>query len=196
MSETFLRPKVSSTKVTDWVAPAFDDFEANTAITTITASSLTFSNSSHRRKYLPSTLESNRLSARKRGRLSLEQTHGLETSRERLSDNEPWVDKYKPETQHELAVHKKKIEEVETWLKAQVLEVKPKQDFGCREEKNQGVVLSDQAFCQKLHTQPQLMSARTLTWVHAYEANIFLMEPYLQLLQSNFFFEDLFIYYV
>uniref|UniRef100_A0A8C6ICP8 Cell cycle checkpoint protein RAD17 n=1 Tax=Mus spicilegus TaxID=10103 RepID=A0A8C6ICP8_MUSSI len=127
MSETFLRPKVSSTKVTDWVAPAFDDFEANTAITTITASSLTFSNSSHRRKYLPSTLESNRLSARKRGRLSLEQTHGLETSREHLSNNEPWVDKYKPETQHELAVHKKKIEEVETWLKAQVLEVKPKQ---------------------------------------------------------------------
>ncbi|XP_021063826.1 cell cycle checkpoint protein RAD17 [Mus pahari] len=126
MSETFLRPKVSSTKVTDWVAPAFDDFAATTAVTTITASSLSLSNSSHRRKYLSSTLESNRLSARKRGRLSLEQTHGLETSKEHLSDNEPWVDKYKPETQHELAVHKKKIEEVETWLKAQVLEVKPK----------------------------------------------------------------------
>lgn len=127
MSETFLRPKVSSTKVTDWVAPAFDDFSSNTAITTITASSLSLNNSSHRRKYLPSTLESNRLSARKRGRLTLEQTYGLETSKEHLSDNEPWVDKYKPETQHELAVHKKKIEEVETWLKAQVLEVKPKQ---------------------------------------------------------------------
>ncbi|XP_028638895.1 cell cycle checkpoint protein RAD17 [Grammomys surdaster] len=127
MSETFLRPKVSSTKVSNWVDPAFDDFSANTAITTITASSLSLNNSSHRRKYLPSTLESNRLSTRKRGRLSLEQTYGLETSKEHLSDNEPWVDKYKPETQHELAVHKKKIEEVETWLKAQVLEVKPKQ---------------------------------------------------------------------
>lgn len=127
MSETFLRPKVSSTKVTDWVAPAFDDFSSNTAVTTITASSLSLNNSSHRRKYLHSTLESNRLSARKRGRPSLEQTYGLETSKEHLSDNEPWVDKYKPETQHELAVHKKKIEEVETWLKAQVLEAKPKQ---------------------------------------------------------------------
>ncbi|XP_031216329.1 cell cycle checkpoint protein RAD17 [Mastomys coucha] len=127
MSETFLRPKVSSTKVTDWVDPAFDDFSASTAITTITASSLSLNNSSHRRKHLSSTLESNRLPARKRGRLSLEQTYGLETSREHVSDNEPWVDKYKPETQHELAVHKKKIEEVETWLKAQVLEVKPKQ---------------------------------------------------------------------
>lgn len=126
MSETFLRPKVSSTKVTDWVDPAFDDFSANTAVTTITVSSLSLNNSSHRRKYLPSTLESNRLSARKRGRLPLEQTNGLETSEEYLSDDEPWVDKYKPETQHELAVHKKKIEEVETWLKTQVLEVKPK----------------------------------------------------------------------
>ncbi|XP_036062895.1 cell cycle checkpoint protein RAD17 [Onychomys torridus] len=128
MSETFLRPKVSSTKVTDWVAPSFDDFPATTAINPITASSLALSNSSHRRKSLSSTLESNRLPARKRGKLSpLEQTYSVETSKEYLSDNEPWVDKYKPETQHELAVHKKKIEEVETWLKAEVLEMKPKQ---------------------------------------------------------------------
>lgn len=128
MSETFLRPKVSSTKVTDWVDPSFDDFSATTAITTITASSLALNNSSHRRKSLSSTLESNRLPARKRGTLSpLEQTYGVETSKEYLSDNEPWVDKYKPETQHELAVHKKKIEEVETWLKAEVIEMKPKQ---------------------------------------------------------------------
>ncbi|XP_034379177.1 cell cycle checkpoint protein RAD17 [Arvicanthis niloticus] len=127
MSETFLRPKVSSAKVSHWVDPAFDDFSSNTAVTTVSASSLSLNNSSHRRKYLPSTVESNRLSTRKRGRLSLEQTYGLETSKEHLSDNEPWVDKYKPETQHELAVHKKKIEEVETWLKAQVLEVKQKQ---------------------------------------------------------------------
>ncbi|XP_021482341.1 cell cycle checkpoint protein RAD17 isoform X1 [Meriones unguiculatus] len=127
MSETFLRPKVSSTKVTDWVDPSFDDFSASTAITTITASSLGLNHFSHRRKNLPSTVESNRLPSRKRGKLCLEQTCGLETSKEHLSENEPWVDKYKPETQHELAVHKKKIEEVETWLKVQVLEVKPKQ---------------------------------------------------------------------
>ncbi|KAL1783113.1 cell cycle checkpoint protein RAD17 isoform X1 [Sigmodon hispidus] len=127
MSETFLRPKVSSTKVTDWVDPSFDDFSATTAITTITASSLGLNNSSHRRRHLPSTLDSSRLQARKRGKLSLEETYGVETSKEYLSDNEPWVDKHKPESQHELAVHKKKIEEVETWLKAEVLEMKPKQ---------------------------------------------------------------------
>ncbi|XP_051028429.1 cell cycle checkpoint protein RAD17 [Acomys russatus] len=127
MSETFLRPKVSSTKVADWVAPSFDDLTATTAVTTITASSLALNNSSHRRGNLPSTLESNRVPTRRKGKLCLEQTYGLETSKEHLSDEEPWVDKYQPETQHELAVHKKKIEEVETWLKAHVLEVKPQQ---------------------------------------------------------------------
>ncbi|XP_011814754.1 PREDICTED: cell cycle checkpoint protein RAD17 [Colobus angolensis palliatus] len=128
MSKTFLRPKVSSTKVTDWVDPSFDDFLECRGISTITATSLGVNNSSHRRKNGPSTLESSKFPARKRGNLSsLEQIYGLENSKESLSENEPWVDKYKPETQHELAVHKKKIEEVETWLKAQVLERQPKQ---------------------------------------------------------------------
>ncbi|XP_037594081.1 cell cycle checkpoint protein RAD17 isoform X2 [Cebus imitator] len=128
MSKTFIRPKVSSTKVTDWVDPSFDDLLECRDISTITTTSLGVNNSSHRRKNGPSTLESSIFPARKRGNLSsLEQIYGLENSKEYLSENEPWVDKYKPETQHELAVHKKKIEEVETWLKAQVLERQPKQ---------------------------------------------------------------------
>ncbi|XP_064128942.1 cell cycle checkpoint protein RAD17 isoform X4 [Loxodonta africana] len=129
MSKTFLRAKLSSTKVVDWVDPSFDEFPENRSIsTTLTASSLCVNNSSHRRKNVPSTLENSRFPARKRGKLSsLEQICGLENSKKYLPENEPWVDKYKPETQHELAVHKKKIEEVETWLKAQVLERQPKQ---------------------------------------------------------------------
>ncbi|XP_062941447.1 cell cycle checkpoint protein RAD17 isoform X3 [Cynocephalus volans] len=128
MSKSFLRPKVSSTKVIDWVDPSFDDFSESTGISTITATSLGVNNSTHGRKNVPSTLESSRFPARKRGKLSsLEQICGLENSKEYLSENEPWVDKYKPETQHDLAVHKKKIEEVETWIKAQVLERQPKQ---------------------------------------------------------------------
>lgn len=127
MSKTFLRQKLSSTKVTDWVDPSFDDFSENRSISN-TATSLSVNNSSHRRKNVPSTLESSRFPTRKRGTLSSsEQIHGLENSKESLSENEPWVDKYKPETQHELAVHKKKIEEVETWLKAEVLERQSKQ---------------------------------------------------------------------
>ncbi|XP_026354619.2 cell cycle checkpoint protein RAD17 isoform X2 [Ursus arctos] len=127
MSKTSLRPKVSSTKVTDWVDPSFDDFSENTGIS-VTATSLGVNNSSHRRKNVPSRLESSRFPARKREKpSSLEKIYGLENSKEYLSENEPWVDKYKPETQHELAVHKKKIEEVETWLKAKILERQPKQ---------------------------------------------------------------------
>ncbi|XP_019486704.1 PREDICTED: cell cycle checkpoint protein RAD17 [Hipposideros armiger] len=128
MSKTFLRQKLSSTKVTDWVDPSFDDFSENTSISTITTTSLGVNHSSHRRKNVSSTLESSRFPTKKRGKLSSsEQIYGLENSKEYLSENEPWVDKYKPETQHELAVHKKKIEEVETWLKAEVLERQPKQ---------------------------------------------------------------------
>lgn len=93
-------------QVTDWVDPSFDGFSATTAVTTITASSLGLNNSSHRRKKSPSTFDSNRLPTRKRGKLfSLEQTYGVETSKEYLSDTEPWVDKYKPETQVCIGYH-------------------------------------------------------------------------------------------
>ncbi|XP_036886955.1 cell cycle checkpoint protein RAD17 isoform X1 [Sturnira hondurensis] len=128
MSKTFRKQKVSSTKVTDWVDPSFDDFSENTGLSAVTATSLSVNNSSHRRKNVPSTLESSTFPSRKRGTLSSsEQIHALENSKNYLSENEPWVDKYKPETQHELAVHRKKIEEVETWLKAEVLERQTKQ---------------------------------------------------------------------
>ncbi|XP_064293756.1 cell cycle checkpoint protein RAD17 isoform X2 [Phalacrocorax carbo] len=43
------------------------------------------------------------------------------------SQNEPWVDRYKPETQNDLAVQKKKIEEVETWLKMHIFQRQPEQ---------------------------------------------------------------------
>ncbi|KAB5528278.1 hypothetical protein PHYPO_G00138440 [Pangasianodon hypophthalmus] len=33
------------------------------------------------------------------------------------NQDEPWVDVHAPQTQAELAVHKKKVEEVESWLR-------------------------------------------------------------------------------
>ncbi|XP_063035956.1 cell cycle checkpoint protein RAD17 [Melospiza melodia melodia] len=39
----------------------------------------------------------------------------------------PWVERYRPESQNDLAVQKKKIEEVETWLKAHIFQRQPKQ---------------------------------------------------------------------
>ena len=88
---------ISFFQVTDWVDPSFDDFSESTCIS-ITATSLGVNNSSHRRKNVPSRLESSRFPARKREKPS-EHVYGLENSKEYLSENEPWVDKYKPETQ-------------------------------------------------------------------------------------------------
>lgn len=91
---------ISFFQVTDWVDPSFDDFSENTGISTITATSFGLNNSSHRKKNVPSTLESSKFPARKRGKLSSsERIYGLENSKEYLPENEPWVDKYKPETQ-------------------------------------------------------------------------------------------------
>ncbi|XP_055968478.1 cell cycle checkpoint protein RAD17 [Sorex fumeus] len=122
MSETSLRPKLSSTKVTDWVDPSFDDFSVNASLSTIITTSVGVNNSNRRRKNFPSTLRNGRCPPGKRGKLSSSEQTFLENSKECLPDNEPWVDKYRPETQHELAVHKKKIEEVENWLKTEILE--------------------------------------------------------------------------
>lgn len=91
---------ISFFQVTDWVDPSFDDFSETTNISTINATSLSVNNSSLRRKKVPSTLESRRSPTRKRGNLSSsKQIYSLENSKEYVSENEPWVDKYKPETQ-------------------------------------------------------------------------------------------------
>ncbi|NWZ92823.1 RAD17 protein, partial [Nesospiza acunhae] len=39
----------------------------------------------------------------------------------------PWVERYRPESQNDLAVQKKKIEEVETWLRTHIFQRQPKQ---------------------------------------------------------------------
>uniref|UniRef100_A0A7N4PFN9 RAD17 checkpoint clamp loader component n=1 Tax=Sarcophilus harrisii TaxID=9305 RepID=A0A7N4PFN9_SARHA len=128
MSKTSLRRKVASTKITNWVEPSFDDFVGNTDISSaLTTASLGVNNFHQRRKDFSSTLENNKLLPKKKGKSSSSKQSSVEANlNENLTENEPWVDKYKPETQNELAVHKKKIEELETWLKAHVFEKEPK----------------------------------------------------------------------
>ncbi|XP_027720041.1 cell cycle checkpoint protein RAD17 isoform X2 [Vombatus ursinus] len=128
MSKTSLRRKVASTKITNWVEPSFDDFVGNTDISSaLTTASLGVNNFHQRRKDLSSTLESSKFLTRKKGKSSSSKQNSVEANlSENLSESEPWVDKYKPETQNELAVHKKKVEELETWLKAHVFEKQPK----------------------------------------------------------------------
>ncbi|XP_074063996.1 cell cycle checkpoint protein RAD17 isoform X2 [Macrotis lagotis] len=128
MSKTSLRRKVAPTKITNWVEPSFDDFVGKTDISSaLTTASLGVNNLNQRRKDLSSTLESSKFLARKKRKSSSSKQSNDEAKLScNLCENEPWVEKYKPETQNELAVHKKKVEELETWLKVHVFEKQPK----------------------------------------------------------------------
>ncbi|KAL8203699.1 UNVERIFIED_CONTAM: hypothetical protein K2H54_059956 [Gekko kuhli] len=127
MSKKTSKRKVASAKVIDWVEPSFTDFCKNTSSSSSTLHKKTPTETNHhqKRKEHFSLLESGK-SGRKKGKPSSrdERDH---ISRQNSKEIEPWVDKYKPKTQIELAVHKKKIEEVEVWLKAQVFQRQTKQ---------------------------------------------------------------------
>nr|XP_033782959.1 cell cycle checkpoint protein RAD17 isoform X3 [Geotrypetes seraphini] len=124
MSTTSYRSKIASAKLTDWVEPSFEDLCG-------------ISNSSFAPQTKPSGLV-RRQQKNKEHPLFINSSHSefqktkrsKYFSREKSSsqiENDPWVVKYKPETQTELAVHKKKIEEVEVWLKAHAVQRQPKQ---------------------------------------------------------------------
>ncbi|XP_050802080.1 cell cycle checkpoint protein RAD17 isoform X3 [Gopherus flavomarginatus] len=132
MSKNSSRTKIVPTKVTDWVAPSFDDFFGNTNIfpSTLLVKSSGEANRHQKRKDHSSVPESSKkkVLARIKGKSSsIDHICDHSKQNQSQSQNEPWVDKYKPGTQNELAVHKKKIEEVESWLKAQIFQRQPKQ---------------------------------------------------------------------
>ncbi|XP_030367353.1 cell cycle checkpoint protein RAD17 isoform X2 [Strigops habroptila] len=122
-------------EVTDWLAYSFDDFLGNTSISpsTIPVKPLEGNsgrNQQQQQKDVSSVTESRRSKVlpRKRAKLSsVDLPRNKSRQNWSQSEDEPWVDKYKPETQNDLAVQKKKIEEVESWLKMHILQRQPKQ---------------------------------------------------------------------
>ncbi|XP_030367354.1 cell cycle checkpoint protein RAD17 isoform X3 [Strigops habroptila] len=122
-------------QVTDWLAYSFDDFLGNTSISpsTIPVKPLEGNsgrNQQQQQKDVSSVTESRRSKVlpRKRAKLSsVDLPRNKSRQNWSQSEDEPWVDKYKPETQNDLAVQKKKIEEVESWLKMHILQRQPKQ---------------------------------------------------------------------
>ncbi|NXI70731.1 RAD17 protein, partial [Anseranas semipalmata] len=112
-------------QVTDWLAYSFDDFFGNTDISSSTVpakppAGVSERNRRQRKKDLSSVpgCSKNKVLTRKRAKSSaVDQPCSKSRQNRSQSQDEPWVDKYKPETQSDLAVQKKKIEEVETWLK-------------------------------------------------------------------------------
>ncbi|XP_058491995.1 cell cycle checkpoint protein RAD17 [Solea solea] len=106
MNKLSMGDKAASSRVNHWVDPSFSD---------LTGESFSLPG---RRKGLCSQAESKRPRKRK-GVESRSDPHIsalLKESAHRDHD-EPWVDRYSPRSQIELAVHKKKIEEVENWMR-------------------------------------------------------------------------------
>ncbi|XP_071337822.1 cell cycle checkpoint protein RAD17 isoform X2 [Trachinotus anak] len=102
--------KAASSSVNRWVDPSFSDLPGES-----------FSLPGRRRGNQVSSSTAKPKRGRKRkGESSSSDPHTsclLKESVQRDQD-EPWVDRYFPRSQAELAVHKKKIEEVETWMRA------------------------------------------------------------------------------
>ncbi|KAJ6669806.1 hypothetical protein lerEdw1_000355 [Lerista edwardsae] len=129
MSKTSAKRQIVPTKVIDWVEPSFSDFSKNTKSSSSIPhkKSTTDSNDHWKRKEHVPQLGRGKSERKKGKRSSVDERYEL--SRQNLSQTEPWVDKYKPKAQNELAIHKKKIEEVEAWLKAKVFQRQAKQDL-------------------------------------------------------------------
>ncbi|KAG8456441.1 hypothetical protein GDO86_002284 [Hymenochirus boettgeri] len=112
MSKTSYRRKVTSAKITDWVEPSFEDFFGNRSkLSSETSGSI---------KYLKtnkSVFEKKNQGRKRPNPFSKDQCNDHNKSNLDYSQNDPWIDKYRPGVQAELAVHKKKVEEVENWLK-------------------------------------------------------------------------------
>uniref|UniRef100_A0A8C3KM51 Cell cycle checkpoint protein RAD17 n=1 Tax=Calidris pygmaea TaxID=425635 RepID=A0A8C3KM51_9CHAR len=122
-------------EVTDWLARSFDDFFGNANISSSAVPVKPLEGNAGRKrqqqkKDLPSVPESSKTKVlpRKRAKSSSVDLPSNKSRQKRgQSQDEPWVDRYKPETQNDLAVQKKKIEEVETWLKLHIFQRQPKQ---------------------------------------------------------------------
>ncbi|XP_056395221.1 cell cycle checkpoint protein RAD17 [Hyla sarda] len=114
MSKASYRRKVTSAKITDWVEPSFQDFFGSSDKVT----SHSFGASERGNKKDESTLENPSQSKKRANPFSANHFNDGIKATSAQSHNDPWIDRYRPNVQADLAVHKKKVEEVETWLRA------------------------------------------------------------------------------
>ncbi|KAM8984320.1 cell cycle checkpoint protein RAD17 isoform 1-T1 [Ara ararauna] len=122
-------------EVTDWLVHSFDDFLGNPSISPSAVPVKPLEGNSGRnqqpqQKDVSSVTESRRIKVLPRKRpksSSVDLPRNKSRQNWSQSQDEPWIDRYKPETQNDLAVQKKKIEEVEAWLKIHTLQRQPKQ---------------------------------------------------------------------
>uniref|UniRef100_A0A6Q2ZA59 AAA+ ATPase domain-containing protein n=1 Tax=Esox lucius TaxID=8010 RepID=A0A6Q2ZA59_ESOLU len=125
MSKLSLGAKLASNKLNRWVEPSFGDL-FHSADLSLSTGNGPFARSGGTRmggkSQPPSTDPNTNKCPRKRKTASniikLQPSNPTEPAQG--NDDEPWVDAHAPRSQAELAVHKKKIEEVEHWMKVHV----------------------------------------------------------------------------
>ncbi|XP_032069377.1 LOW QUALITY PROTEIN: cell cycle checkpoint protein RAD17 [Thamnophis elegans] len=119
--------KTAPNKEIDWVEPSFIDFceTAKQSSSVLHKKSLTDTDNYHKSKEHFSRLENYKCGGKIRKPFSVDEKY--KHFKQNHSQIEPWVDKYKPKTQSDLVIHKKKIEEVERWLKDHLFQNQPRQ---------------------------------------------------------------------
>ncbi|KAK6305980.1 hypothetical protein J4Q44_G00229050 [Coregonus suidteri] len=124
MSKLSLRGKVASNKLNRWVEPSFGEFFGNANLSLSSGSGgAALSGGTRVDKVQPSSTDPNsskRLCKRRADPNASQLQTSTATEPAQGDRDEPWVDTHKPHSQAELAVHKKKIEEVEDWMRVHV----------------------------------------------------------------------------
>nr|XP_060617689.1 cell cycle checkpoint protein RAD17 [Anolis sagrei ordinatus] len=127
MSKTSSKRKIAPPKVADWVEPSFSDFCKNTNTLSTILHKKTSADTRHCQKRKEHFSLSDSCKNEKKKRKERPTDERCKPPKQHHGQIETWVDKYKPQNQDELAVHKKKIEEVEAWLKSHIFQRQPKQ---------------------------------------------------------------------
>ncbi|KAG7481278.1 hypothetical protein MATL_G00064980 [Megalops atlanticus] len=119
MSKLSLGRKVSSNKLSSWVEPSFGDLLSGSDLNSFHLKKGASSGET-KSKSRPPTADSKSQRPSKRRATCQASEPQCPSGRDLTQggQDEPWVDKHSPSSQAELAVHKKKVEEVENWLKS------------------------------------------------------------------------------
>ncbi|XP_070791901.1 cell cycle checkpoint protein RAD17 [Pituophis catenifer annectens] len=124
MSKKSSKRKTPPNKEIDWVEPDFCE-TAKLSSSVRHKQSLTDTDNYHKSKEHFPLLENYKCGRKIRKPFSVDEKY--KHFKQNHSQIEPWVDKYKPKTQSDLVIHKKKIEEVERWLKDHIFQNQPRQ---------------------------------------------------------------------
>ncbi|XP_060764020.1 cell cycle checkpoint protein RAD17 [Neoarius graeffei] len=119
MSKLSLGGKTSSGKLNSWVQPSFGDFFGGSGFKPLSSTKGLSAESKSKARSSSADVGGKKSKKRKVDPQTSKPEPDVYSSKQGSQENqdEPWVDVHAPQTRAELAVHKKKVEEVESWLR-------------------------------------------------------------------------------